>query len=82
MRSQSEVRVGHVAGWGIGFGEPALVSLSSWTEHIYWLCRQTWFDLDHVDLSPGRRDYLQYKFGTVKVLNGRNNFSIPWLVQM
>lgn len=46
------------------------------------LCRQMWFDLDHVDLSPGRRDYLQYKFGTVKVLNNRNNLFLPWFVQM
>ncbi|KAG9124807.1 hypothetical protein FRC07_010149 [Ceratobasidium sp. 392] len=51
----------------------------SWLGHWFW---QMWFDLDHVDLSPGRRDYLQYKFGTIKVLNGRNDLSIPWFVQM
>ncbi|QRV79652.1 betaine lipid synthase [Ceratobasidium sp. AG-Ba] len=51
----------------------------TWTGHWFW---QMWFDLDHVDLSPGRRDYLQYKFGTVKVLNGRNNLSIPWFIQI
>ena len=44
--------------------------------------RQMWFDLDHVDLSPGRRDYLQYKFGTVKILNGRNGMFLPWFIQM
>jgi len=27
---------------------------------------QIWFDFDHVDLSPGRRDYLEYRFGTVR----------------
>lgn len=30
------------------------------------LCAQIWFDFDHVDLSPGRRDYLEYRFGTVR----------------
>ncbi|KAG8722187.1 hypothetical protein FRC08_005936 [Ceratobasidium sp. 394] len=51
----------------------------NWLGHWFW---QMWFDLDHVSLSPGRRDYLQYKFGTIKVLNGRNNLSIPWFVQI
>ncbi|KEP46673.1 betaine lipid synthase, partial [Rhizoctonia solani 123E] len=45
-----------------------------WLSHWFW---QIWFDLDHVDLSPGRRDYLQYKFGTVKILNGRNGMFLP-----
>lgn len=53
--------------------------LCTWLGHWFW---QMWFDLDHVDLSPGRRDYLQYKFGTVKVVNGRNNLFIPWFVQI
>ncbi|KAG8708678.1 hypothetical protein FRC09_001099 [Ceratobasidium sp. 395] len=51
----------------------------NWLGHWFW---QMWFDLDHVNLSPGRRDYLQYKFGTVKVLNGRNNLGIPWFIQI
>ncbi|QRW21732.1 betaine lipid synthase [Rhizoctonia solani] len=50
-----------------------------WLGHWFW---QMWFDLDHVDLSPGRRDYLQYKFGTVKILNGRNGMFLPWFIQM
>ncbi|KAF8750783.1 hypothetical protein RHS01_08892 [Rhizoctonia solani] len=50
-----------------------------WLGHWFW---QMWFDLDHVDLSPGRRDYLQYKFGTVKILNGRNGMFLPWFIQI
>ncbi|ELU37705.1 betaine lipid synthetase, putative [Rhizoctonia solani AG-1 IA] len=50
-----------------------------WLGHWFW---QMWFDLDHVDLSPGRRDYLQYKFGTVKILNGRNGMFLSWFIQI
>ncbi|KAH7319979.1 hypothetical protein B0I35DRAFT_478274 [Stachybotrys elegans] len=31
-----------------------------------------WFDLDRVNLEPGRRDYVEYKFGTILTLNCRN----------
>lgn len=42
-----------------------------WLSRWFW---QIWFDLDHVSLSPLRREYLEHKFGTVKSYNGRNNF--------
>jgi betaine lipid synthase len=35
----------------------------SWLSRWFW---QIWFDFDHVSLSPHRRDYLEYKFGTVR----------------
>ncbi|PWN29952.1 hypothetical protein BDZ90DRAFT_228998 [Jaminaea rosea] len=46
-----------------------------------WFWRQ-WFSLDHVELHPARRDYLEYKFGTIKCFNGRNNFVIPFIVRI
>ncbi|OZJ05831.1 hypothetical protein BZG36_00944 [Bifiguratus adelaidae] len=51
----------------------------SWFNRWFW---QIWFDFDHVHLSPGRREYLEYKFGTIKALNGRNRFVIPWIVRI
>ncbi|KAG5942004.1 hypothetical protein E4U60_007550 [Claviceps pazoutovae] len=36
---------------------------------MFW---RAWFDLDRVALEPGRRDYLEYKFGTVLNVNDRN----------
>lgn len=36
---------------------------------MFW---RAWFDFDRVGLEPGRRDYLEYKFGTVLNINGRN----------
>ncbi|KEY71135.1 hypothetical protein S7711_00957 [Stachybotrys chartarum IBT 7711] len=41
-----------------------------------------WFDLDRVNLEPSRRDYLEYKFGTVLNLNARNRTlgSIPYYI--
>jgi betaine lipid synthase len=33
--------------------------LSRW----FW---QIWFDLDHVSLSSARREYLEFRFGTIK----------------
>lgn len=36
---------------------------------MFW---RAWFDFDKVGLEPGRRDYLEYKFGTVLNLNSRN----------
>lgn len=35
-----------------------------WLSRWFW---QIWFDFDHISLSPLRRDYLEYKFGTVCV---------------
>ena len=43
--------------------------------HINFLARsfwRAWFDLDRVGLEPSRRDYLEYKYGTVLSFNGRN----------
>ncbi|ODV97883.1 hypothetical protein PACTADRAFT_377 [Pachysolen tannophilus NRRL Y-2460] len=40
--------------------------------HIPWILRnfwKIWFECDRVFLDPSRRDYLEYKFGTVKSLN-------------
>ncbi|KAK4175444.1 hypothetical protein QBC36DRAFT_291466 [Triangularia setosa] len=33
---------------------------------------RAWFDLDRVSLEPARRDYLEYRFGTVLTANLRN----------
>lgn len=51
----------------------------NWFTRHFW---QAWFELDHISLGPGRRDYLEYKFGTIKSLNRRNHFIIPYLIQM
>ncbi|KAH8550732.1 hypothetical protein BGW37DRAFT_498263, partial [Umbelopsis sp. PMI_123] len=51
----------------------------SWFTRFFW---QIWFDFDHINLAPGRRDYVEYKFGTLKCLNARNHFVIPYLVQI
>ncbi|KAK3355884.1 hypothetical protein B0H65DRAFT_413806 [Neurospora tetraspora] len=34
---------------------------------------RSWFDADRVSLEPARRDYLEYRFGTVLTVNARNN---------
>lgn len=43
---------------------------------------RAWFDLDRVSLEPSRRDYLEYRFGTVLSVNERNKSlgSIPYYV--
>lgn len=53
--------------------------------HVSVLSRafwRAWFDLDRVGLEPARRDYLEYKFGTVLSFNGRNRMLgyIPYYV--
>ncbi|KAK5663582.1 hypothetical protein OQA88_4013 [Cercophora sp. LCS_1] len=53
--------------------------------HVNFLSRtfwRAWFDLDRVALEPGRRDYLEYRFGTVLTANARNNTlgSIPYYI--
>ncbi|EGN99748.1 hypothetical protein SERLA73DRAFT_121865 [Serpula lacrymans var. lacrymans S7.3] len=50
-----------------------------WISRWFW---QIWFDFDHVSLSPHRRDYLEYKFGTIKSYNGRNRFVLPFIVRI
>jgi hypothetical protein len=40
------------------------------------------FDIPWLISWVGAADYLEYKFGTVKCYNGRNNFIIPHLIQI
>ncbi|KAJ2989864.1 hypothetical protein NUW58_g3249 [Xylaria curta] len=43
--------------------------------HVNFIGRtfwRAWFDIDRVALEPGRRDYLEYRFGTVLNVNTRN----------
>ncbi|KAF2712629.1 hypothetical protein K504DRAFT_464699 [Pleomassaria siparia CBS 279.74] len=45
--------------------------------HVMWISRvfwRTWFEIDRVNLEAARRDYLEYRFGTVLSINTRNNF--------
>ena len=63
----------------------------SWIAKWFWEC---WFELDHVHLHASRRgelrvraradisDYLEYKMGTIKLFNGRNNFLRSWFIQI
>lgn len=53
--------------------------------HIPWVLRtfwRTWFEADRVFLDPARRDYLEYRFGTVKSLNMYNTTlgNIPYYI--
>lgn len=44
--------------------------------HVNFLGRtfwRAWFDVDRVGLEPSRRDYLEYRFGTILNANARNN---------
>ncbi|PKI85240.1 hypothetical protein MVES1_000948 [Malassezia vespertilionis] len=50
-----------------------------WLNGWFW---RNWFSLDHIELHPARRDYLEHKFGTIKCFNGRNNFIVPYLVRI
>jgi betaine lipid synthase len=51
----------------------------SYLSRTFW---RAWFDLDRVSLEPSRRDYLEYRFGTVLSVNERNKTmgSIPYYV--
>nr|KAJ3420957.1 hypothetical protein HK105_004835 [Polyrhizophydium stewartii] len=52
------------------------------TRQLGWFMRwfwAIWFDQDNVYLSPGRREYLEHKFKTVKALNGLNQFIKPFV---
>ena len=42
-----------------------------WISRVFW---RTWFEIDRVNLEPARRDYLEYRFGTILGINARNNF--------
>ncbi|KAI5467445.1 hypothetical protein BGZ63DRAFT_410410 [Mariannaea sp. PMI_226] len=53
--------------------------------HVNFLSRafwRSWFDFDRVGLEPSRRDYLEYKFGTVLNVNTRNQSlgAIPYYI--
>ncbi|KAJ3925991.1 MAG: hypothetical protein NXY57DRAFT_1030425 [Lentinula lateritia] len=50
-----------------------------WISRWFW---QIWFDFDNVHLSPARRSYLEYRFGTIKSYNGRNRFVLPFIVRI
>ncbi|WVQ75099.1 hypothetical protein IAR50_004708 [Cryptococcus sp. DSM 104548] len=51
----------------------------SWFAKWFWEC---WFAFDNVHLHGSRRDYLEYKMGTIKTYNGRNNFLNTWFIQI
>jgi betaine lipid synthase len=47
----------------------------AFNRHVNWLGRvfwRAWFDFDRVSLEAARRDYLEYKFGTVISASERN----------
>ena len=47
----------------------------SFNRHVMWIGRvfwRAWFDLDRVGLEGARRDYLEYRFGTLKSVDERN----------
>ncbi|KAL4995181.1 hypothetical protein BDV10DRAFT_203214 [Aspergillus recurvatus] len=49
--------------------------------HVNWFLRsfwRAWFDIDHIWLDASRRDYLEYKFGTVLTVNTRNH-ALGWI---
>lgn len=46
---------------------------------LFW---RSWFEFDHVDLNPARRDYLEHKFEAIKTVSCRNNFAIPFVVSI
>lgn len=55
------------------------------TRHVNWFGRlfwRAWFDVDRVGLEAGRRDYLEYRFGTVLSADSRNYLlgAIPYYV--
>ncbi|KAI5781495.1 hypothetical protein EDC01DRAFT_619620 [Geopyxis carbonaria] len=53
--------------------------------HVNWFSRQfwrIWFEFDRVNLDEGRRDYLEYRFGSILSVNERNVFlgGIPYYI--
>ncbi|OAL39407.1 hypothetical protein AYO20_01277 [Fonsecaea nubica] len=47
----------------------------TFNRHVNWFGRmfwRTWFDADRVNLDGGRRDYVEYRFGTVLSTSQRN----------
>ncbi|KAI1298971.1 hypothetical protein EDD11_006593 [Mortierella claussenii] len=51
----------------------------NWLTRNFW---QIWFSFDHVHLHASRREYLEHRFDVKKVINGRNHFIIPFVVQI
>jgi len=53
----------------------------TWLNRTFW---RAWFDLDRVWLDSGRRDYLEYRFGTRLSINLRNamlpSLRIPYYI--
>lgn len=54
-------------------------NMLQWFGRLFW---RAWFDVDRVGLEAGRRDYLEYRFGTVLSADCRNYLlgSIPYYV--
>ncbi|KAK1024293.1 hypothetical protein LTR33_017929, partial [Friedmanniomyces endolithicus] len=51
-----------------------------WISRVFW---RTWFELDRVNLDSARRDYMEYKFGTIISTNRRAKvfgFRIPYYI--
>ncbi|KZF20217.1 betaine lipid synthase [Xylona heveae TC161] len=51
-----------------------------WISRVFW---RTWFEVDRVSLEAARRDYLEYRFGTILSFNARNRMlglRIPYYV--
>ncbi|KAK3712950.1 hypothetical protein LTR37_008835 [Vermiconidia calcicola] len=51
-----------------------------WISRVFW---RTWFELDRVNLESARRDYIEYKFGTILSSNRRCQllgFRIPYYI--
>ncbi|KAF2724495.1 hypothetical protein K431DRAFT_262371 [Polychaeton citri CBS 116435] len=51
-----------------------------WISRVFW---RTWFELDRVNLEAARRDYIEYKFGTMLSTNRRCHlfgFRIPYYI--
>ncbi|GAB7363065.1 hypothetical protein MBLNU230_g3357t2 [Neophaeotheca triangularis] len=51
-----------------------------WISRVFW---RTWFELDRVNLESARRDYIEYKFGTILSTNCRCQlvgFRIPYYI--
>ena len=48
----------------------------SWFTRWFWAI---WFDSDNVYLTPGRREYLEHKFKTVKTVSAMNHMIKPFV---
>lgn len=54
----------------------------SFNRHVNWFGRmfwRTWFDADRVNLDGGRRDYVEYRFGTILSTSERNYLLGGWV---